>query len=321
MEYGHMRSMPSSIARATAGAALALLVIAMGITAARAASLGKLEIVSGVGEPLRGRIEVTGATRHELDTLGARLGSPVQYGEAGLTYVPALERMRFNLATQRGRHYINVISNERYNEPVVDLVVELAWFGGAKSYAYTALIDPAGSEKSPSVSAPSALNQTSNVALSPRKTRKSSPHALKTVAAAETRGATGDAPVADEIRLEEGKAVQAKHKLAAAQERIAELERTLEEQEHLLSAVAADAIVGDMRSTDAPGITRVSHETPITRQATPVQPAADAWDSAYLAGGGVAAMLAILAFMRRGRRVGASKEAYLRLAPSLQAAT
>lgn len=313
MDYGHKGLMPSSIARATAGAALVLLIIAMGVTAARAASLGKLEIVSGVGEPLRGRIEVTGATRHELDTLGARLGSPVQYGEAGLTYAPALERVRFNLATQRGRHYINVISNEPYNEPVVDLVVELAWFGGATSYAYTALVDPAGSEKSPSVSTPSAVMPAPAVAAlhhaAPRK-----PHPQSAKSAGSDDGALA-------IRLKEEKAEAVKHQLAAAQERIAELQLTVQEQEQLLASVAAEAIANDMRAAAAPGITRAAHEMPPARKATPAADTSDAWGGGvYMAGGGAAALLAVLLFMRRrGRRMVQIENEYPRLAPSLQA--
>ena len=187
MKYRHVRSMPSSIAKATTGAALALLVIAMGVTAARAASLGKLEIVSGVGEPLRGRIEILGATRHELDTLGARLGSAERYGEAGLTYERRLERLRFNLAKQPGgRHYIALSSSERYSEPVLDLVVEIAWFGGTASYSYTALVDPTGSETSPSVSAPTALVQTSTAAPSSGKARRSRSETVKRTASADT---------------------------------------------------------------------------------------------------------------------------------------
>jgi Tfp pilus assembly protein FimV len=321
MEYGHMRSVPSSIAKATAGAALALLAIAMGVTAARAASLGKLEIVSGVGEPLRGRIEILGATRHELDTLGARLGSAERYGEAGLIYEPRLERLRFNLAKQPGgRHYIALTSSGRYSEPVLDLVVELAWFGGTASYAYTALVDPAGSETSPSVSAPSALVQTSTAALSPEKVRKSRPATVKGAASAGTHVASNDAPLADEIRLAQGKAEQAKHRLAAAQERVAELERTVQEQEQLLTAAAATALADDRRAA-APGVIRVSHETSIVKHAAIAQDTSSEWGgTSSMAGGGAAAVLAVLLFMRRRGRAGETEARYSGLAPSLQPA-
>jgi hypothetical protein len=318
MEYGHMRSMPSSIVKATAGAALAVLAIAMGVTAARAASLGKLEVVSGVGEPLRGRIEILAATRHELDTLGARLGSAERYGEAGLTYERRLERLRFNLAKQPGgRHYIALSSSERYTEPVLDLVVELAWFGGAASYAYTAFVDPVGSETSPSVSAPLALVQTSTAALSPEKARKSRPATVKGAASPDTHLASDDALLAEKISLEQEKVEQVKHRLAAAHERIAELERTVQEQTQLLTVAAAPA--NDMRA-DAPRVTRVSHETSIVKHAAIAQDTWSEWGgTSYMAGGGAAAVLTVLLFMRsRGRRAGETEAGYSGLEPSLQ---
>jgi hypothetical protein len=314
-----------NFARAAAAVALVAVTIAMGITAARAASLGKLEIVSGVGEPFRGRIEVVGASRHELDTLGARLSSADTYGKAGVSYAPALQQLHFRLATQRGgRHYINVTSNEPFNEPVVDLVVELGWFGGATSYVYTALVDPVGSEKSPSVSTPSAAIQTSTVAaLVPKKSRKPQSDTAKAAVPGNKQTAAQDAALAEQIRMKEEKAEVAKHRLAAAQERIAELQRTVQEQQQLLASVAAGAIANDMHAAPAPRITRVSHETTTVKNLTPApEPAGDSSETMYLAGGAAVALLALIAFMRaRRRRVGDIGAEYSRLAPSFQPAT
>jgi LPXTG-motif cell wall-anchored protein len=126
----------------------------------------------------------------------------------------------------------------------------------------------------------------------------------------------------NQIRIEEARAEQARHRLAAAQDRIVELQRTVQEQEQLLASAAAEAIAHDMRAA-APGVTRVSHQTPVASRATSAQAGSDGEEGApyYAAGGGAAALLAALLFMRRRRRGVVDMEAgYPSLGPSLQPA-
>lgn len=282
-----------------AAAAIGVMLLTAGGAAdtADAATLGKFEIVSGIGEPFRGRIEVAGATRHELDTLGARLGSEAAYRQAGVTYSPALNALRFKLAQQRGRRYIDITSAQPFNEPVVDLVVELAWFGGTNTYTYTALVDPAGSVKQEVATAPLAMVRTSTVAAVSRgRSAKPSADAARAAAAS---------AVDEEIKQKEAQAEQKKHQLAAAQERILELQRTVQEQQQMLTAVAADAIASDVRNQPA-ALTHVSHEV---KAAPAVSPKAESdgmlGEPMYLAGGAMAMLLGVVALMRRRRRVGA----------------
>ena len=73
--------------RATFIAAALLLASA----AAQAAGLGKLTVLSHLGEPLRAEIDVVAVEKGELETLNARLASPDAYIQSNLPYPsPAL---------------------------------------------------------------------------------------------------------------------------------------------------------------------------------------------------------------------------------------
>jgi len=318
----HGRASPQRMAKVAAAVGLVVIGIAMGVTAARAASLGTLEIVSGLGEPFRGRIDVLDATRHELDTLGARLASESTYRERSMSYGPALQALRFKLAKQRGgRHYIAVTSAQPFGEPVLDLLVDLAWFGGTTTYAYTALVDPAGSDRAPTLSAPSVVAHTT-VSAVPHKAKKAAGEQA-VVAAKDRKGQRAeDIAIAEQIRQKEEQMAQKKHQLAAAQERISELQRTVQEQEQLLAAVAAEAMASDLRKTGPETVlTRVSHETTSSRPV--VQQAASAGfpgEPVYLAGGATLMLFGAVAFMRRRRRRTGDIEGEFSVEPALRPA-
>lgn len=112
---------------------------------ADAAGLGKLTVTSALGQPLSAKIELVSVNREELNSLAARLATPDAYRNANLQYPQALSSVRFSVEQQSGgQPYIKVTSTRPINEPVVDLLVELAWANGRISRAYTALIDPPG---------------------------------------------------------------------------------------------------------------------------------------------------------------------------------
>jgi pilus assembly protein FimV len=111
---------------------------------AQAAGLGRLTVLSSLGQPLRAEIELTSVTREEAQTLAARLASPEAFRQAGVDYNTALLGVRF--AVQRradGRYFINISSSSPINEPFVDLLVELNWATGRLVREYTFLLDPA----------------------------------------------------------------------------------------------------------------------------------------------------------------------------------
>jgi len=112
---------------------------------ANAAGLGKLTVLSSLGQPFNAEIDVVSAQKAEVSSLAARLASPDTYQQANLQYPPGTSGLRFSIEKRpNGQPFIKVTSARPLNEPVVDLLVELAWSSGRISRAYTALIDPPG---------------------------------------------------------------------------------------------------------------------------------------------------------------------------------
>src|SRR5690606_37107366 len=108
-----------------------------------AAGLGRLTVQSALGQPLRAEVEITAATREELESLAARLAAPDAFRQAGMSFNPALRSLRFAIERQSdGRSIVRITSTEPINEPFVDLLVELNWASGRFVREYTFLLDP-----------------------------------------------------------------------------------------------------------------------------------------------------------------------------------
>jgi len=124
-----------------------------------AAGLGRLAILSSLGEPLNAEIELISVQKDELATLAARLAPPEAYRQANLQYNTALMGLRLTVERRpNGQPFIKVISSRAVNEPFIDLLVELSWASGRIMREYTALIDPPGFAAPPSaVQAPAAV--------------------------------------------------------------------------------------------------------------------------------------------------------------------
>ena len=111
--------------------------------AAQAAGLGKLTVLSHLGEPLRAEIDVVALEKGELETLKARLASPDAYVQSNLPYPPPSLGLRLEVDKRSsGEPYISITSQQPVPEPFVDLLIELNWNSGKILRAYTALLDP-----------------------------------------------------------------------------------------------------------------------------------------------------------------------------------
>src|SRR4029077_1093278 len=95
---------------------------------------------SALGQPLSARIELTSATRDELDTLNAKVADPSLYRQNNLTYQGVLARTRVAVETSGGTPYLRVTSPIPVNEPFLDLMVELNWSSGRVVREYTFLL-------------------------------------------------------------------------------------------------------------------------------------------------------------------------------------
>src|SRR4249920_1852886 len=128
---------------------------------AHAAGLGKLTVLTHLGEPLRAEIDVVAVEKGELDTLSARLGSPDAYVQSNLPYPAASLGLRLSVEQRAsGEPFIRITSQQPVPEPFVDLLVELNWTGGKILRAYTALLDPpAYVSAPPEMSAPAPARE------------------------------------------------------------------------------------------------------------------------------------------------------------------
>ena len=112
---------------------------------AHAAGLGKLTIVSALGQPLLAEVDLISVQEHELAALKVRIASPEAFTKANVQYSPALIGVRLSVERRSdGGPYIKIISTRPVNEPFIDLLVELSWPQGHLVREYTALIDPPG---------------------------------------------------------------------------------------------------------------------------------------------------------------------------------
>ena len=138
--------MPShnKFARAPLWCALSLaLGLAVGSPQADAAGLGRLNVTSGLGQPLRAELEVTSVGRDELPTLQVRMAPLAAFRAANLDFNPALTNLRFALDKRPdGGYFVRITSASPVNEPYLDLMVELTWATGRVIREYTVLLDP-----------------------------------------------------------------------------------------------------------------------------------------------------------------------------------
>jgi len=120
--------------------ATALAILPMG---AHSAGLGRITVLSALGQPLRAEVELT-ASREELSSLSARLGSHDAFKQAGIEFVPALAGIKLVIDKRASGHPVIRMTTDRpVNEPYLDLLIELHWTAGRLVREYTFLLDPA----------------------------------------------------------------------------------------------------------------------------------------------------------------------------------
>ncbi|WP_394779214.1 FimV/HubP family polar landmark protein [Undibacterium sp.] len=140
--HNYKRSPSMLSGRKALGAAIAsaLLLLATG---ANATGLGRLTVLSPLGQPLRAEIELTSPSKEDIGSLVPKLASVDAFRQANIDFNPALTSLRF-VVEQRGSGYvIRVSSAQAMNEPFVDLLLELNSSNGKLLREYTFLLDPA----------------------------------------------------------------------------------------------------------------------------------------------------------------------------------
>lgn len=106
-----------------------------------AAGLGKLTVLSSLGQPLRAEIELTAVSREEEGMLVASLASEEAFRKANIDFNPFLSSLHFSIEQHAGKQLIRISSSQVVNEPFIDLLLELKG-GGRQVREYTFLLDP-----------------------------------------------------------------------------------------------------------------------------------------------------------------------------------
>ncbi len=129
-------------------------------TFAFAADLGRLTLLSGVGEPLRAEIEIVSVQPSEGTSLAARIPPPDVFWRANLEPPPLLEHLRARVERRpKGRYVVSLSSTRPVESPFIQLLVELDSATGRVVREYPFLLEESRvaptSPASPVATAPS----------------------------------------------------------------------------------------------------------------------------------------------------------------------
>lgn len=137
--HPNKRPKPHALGLKTLSAAV---VSALVFANVQAAGLGKLTVLSALGQPLHAEIELTSVSKDEAGTLAPKLASVEAFHQASIDFNPALFSLRFAVDQRAGRQFIRVTSVQPINEPFVDMLIELGGANGRLIREYTFLLDP-----------------------------------------------------------------------------------------------------------------------------------------------------------------------------------
>ena len=157
--------------RKTALATAAAAVLGLWSVQVSALSLGRIAVLSALGEPLRAEIDIPEINAEEAASLKASVASPDTFRAAGMDYNPTLGGLQLTLQRRAdGRPFLRVSSDRVINDPYLDLIVEANWSSGRIVRDYTMLFDPPNLRQTQA--APPTLPQAS-----PAPTRTAAPAA------------------------------------------------------------------------------------------------------------------------------------------------
>lgn len=110
---------------------------------ASAAGLGKMTVLSGLGQPLRAEIELTAVSSDEVGQLNPKLASQEAFRQANIEFNAALYALHFAVEQRGSRQVISVTSVQPISDPFVDMLLEVGGGGGGHLVReYTFLLDP-----------------------------------------------------------------------------------------------------------------------------------------------------------------------------------
>lgn len=148
---------------------IAAALAALPILPAHAAGLGKLTVLSALGQPLRAELDIS-ASREEVASITAKIASQESFRQANIEYSGVLSTLRFTLDKRsNGQPYFRLSSDRPIGDPFLDLLVELSWSSGRLIREYTFLLDPPELNKPVEMPAPVNAPVSAPAAMAPAK--------------------------------------------------------------------------------------------------------------------------------------------------------
>ena len=141
------------MARSTTIAIVASVLWLLAPFSAHAAGLGRLSVLSALGQPLLAEVEIVALEPAEEDGLTARLAPAEAFNAAGIEISPALLGMKVDIVRRNGRAVLRLTTKQPVNDPFLDLLVELQWPTGKLVREYTFLLDPPDYQKQQTIAA------------------------------------------------------------------------------------------------------------------------------------------------------------------------
>ncbi len=121
----------------------AAIALAFPASDALALSLGRISVLSALGEPLRAEVELPDLSAAEAETLRTEIAPLEAFRAAGLEYSPALNNVRIQLQRRPGGLSVLRLSSDTVvNDPFIDLILQATWASGRTVRDYTILLDP-----------------------------------------------------------------------------------------------------------------------------------------------------------------------------------
>jgi pilus assembly protein FimV len=143
----HINSRSHKFLRVNLNTLAAAVISAVLFSSAHAAGLGKLTVLSSLGQPLHAEIELTSVSKEEAGALTVKLASTEAFRQANIEFNPVLFTLRFAIEQRAGKQKIRVTSTQPVNEPFVDILLELGGSNNRLVREYTFLLDPADLRK------------------------------------------------------------------------------------------------------------------------------------------------------------------------------
>lgn len=112
---------------------------------AHSAGLGKLTVISGLGEPLRAEIDLVSTTPEELSSLSATIAPQETYAVQGMERRGIHSTIQIEVGKKPdGSPVLRLNTRQPVDDPFLDMLIQVDWATGRLLREYTVLLDPPG---------------------------------------------------------------------------------------------------------------------------------------------------------------------------------